>query len=82
MSLRHPRHPVDSRRPTLGEGFGPGTCSAPRRNRTSTSNTLYQRLESITELFGDLWRTPQHSLALRPALEITDLAARTSSGRQ
>jgi hypothetical protein len=40
-------------------------------------NTLYQRLDSITVLFGDLWRTPQHSLALRLALEITDLAART-----
>jgi hypothetical protein len=40
-------------------------------------NTLYQRLDSITDLFGDLWRTPQHSLALRLALEITDLAART-----
>lgn len=40
-------------------------------------NTLYQRVDSITDLFGDLWRTPQHSLALRLALEITDLAART-----
>jgi hypothetical protein len=40
-------------------------------------NTLYQRLDSITDLFGDLWRTPQQSLALRLALEITDLAART-----
>jgi DNA-binding PucR family transcriptional regulator len=40
-------------------------------------NTLYQRLDSITDLFGDLWRTPQHSLALRLAQEITDLAART-----
>ena len=37
-------------------------------------NTLYQRLDSITGLFGSLWRTPQHSLALRLALEITDLA--------
>jgi hypothetical protein len=40
-------------------------------------NTLYQRLDSITDLFGDLWRTPQHSLALRLALEITDLAPLT-----
>lgn len=40
-------------------------------------NTLYQRLDSITHLFGELWRTPQHSLALRLALEITDLATRT-----
>jgi PucR-like helix-turn-helix protein/GAF domain-containing protein len=39
-------------------------------------NTLYQRLDSITEVFGDTWRTPQHSLALRLALEISDLAAR------
>jgi DNA-binding PucR family transcriptional regulator len=37
-------------------------------------NTLYQRLDSVTDLFGSLWRTPQHSLALRLALEITDLA--------
>jgi hypothetical protein len=37
-------------------------------------NTLYQRLDSLTELFGQLWRTPQQSLALRLALEITDLA--------
>ena len=38
-------------------------------------NTLYQRLDALTDLFGQLWRTPQHSLALRLALEITDLAA-------
>jgi DNA-binding PucR family transcriptional regulator len=44
-------------------------------------NTLYQRLDSITELFGDRWRTPQRSLALRLALEITDLA-RVSSAPQ
>jgi GAF domain/PucR C-terminal helix-turn-helix domain len=38
-------------------------------------NTLYQRLDSVADLFGSLWRTPQRSLALRLALEITDLAA-------
>lgn len=36
-------------------------------------NTLYLRLESITELFGEAWRTPHQSLSLRLALEITDL---------
>lgn len=40
-------------------------------------NALYLRLDSITELFGDAWRTPQHSLALRLTLEISQLAART-----
>lgn len=39
-------------------------------------NTLYLRLESISELFGEVWRAPNHSLALRLALEISDLAAR------
>ena len=39
-------------------------------------NTLYLRLESITELFGEAWRTPQQSLSLRLALEISDLASR------
>ena len=42
-------------------------------------NTLYQRLDSITELFGEHWRAPQHSLALRLALEIGHLATRTAS---
>jgi GAF domain/PucR C-terminal helix-turn-helix domain len=42
-------------------------------------NTLYLRLESITELFGEIWRTPNRSLALRLALEISDLAARAPS---
>ena len=41
-------------------------------------NTLYLRLESITELFGEAWRTPHQSLSLRLALEISDLAARAT----
>lgn len=39
-------------------------------------NTLRQRLDSITELFGHTWREPQHGLALRLALEITELSTR------
>ncbi|MEW2508453.1 helix-turn-helix domain-containing protein [Amycolatopsis sp. NPDC047767] len=37
-------------------------------------NTLYQRLASIDQLFGPSWRTPERSLGLRLALEVTKLA--------
>src|SRR5262245_35169273 len=53
--LRHNRRPVHGRRPTLGDGSGPGACSAARRNMHIHANTVYRGLESITGLFGDLW---------------------------
>jgi DNA-binding PucR family transcriptional regulator len=37
-------------------------------------NTLYQRLATVDQLFGQGWRTAGRSLSLRLALEVSDVA--------
>ena len=53
----------------------PATTRGPARSSTSTPNTLYQRLDRITEVLGPQWKEPGRALELQVALRLHRLLA-------